>query len=172
MRLKNKKTGEIVTPEAFRFCLLKGDKNRGIGINGHWYNSLAGFAKDWEDYEEPKDYYHITSDGNNYICEDTNDDFDKGCKAIGNYFETKEEAEQAVEKLKAWKRLRDKGFRFYRKWNSKEPEGAFYYVEIHAKIDPVPSDIGFMKDLDLLFGGEQPVNRDSDGIRYTGKEKE
>ena len=69
--------------------------------------------------------------------------------------ETKEEAEQAVEKLKAWKRLKDAGFVFYRKWDSKDPEGAFYYVEIHAKIDPVPSDTEFMKDLDLLFGGEE-----------------
>ena len=29
-------------------------------------------------------------------------------KAIGNYFDTKEEAEKAVEKLKAWKRLNEK----------------------------------------------------------------
>lgn len=33
-------------------------------------------------------------------------------KEIGNYFETKEEAEKAVEQLKAWKRLKDKGFEF------------------------------------------------------------
>ena len=151
MRLKNKKTGEIVTPEAFRFCLLKGDKNRGIGINGHWYNSLAGFAKDWEDYEEPKDYYHITSDGNNYICEDTNDDFDKGCKAIGNYFETKEEAEKAVEKLKAWKRLKDKGLRF-NKWTiPEEPKTSHIKLVIEGEMD-VPNS---PYDLDLLFGGEE-----------------
>lgn len=32
-------------------------------------------------------------------------------KEIGNCFDTIEEAEKAVEKLKAWKRLKDKGFR-------------------------------------------------------------
>ena len=45
---------------------------------------------------------------------DDGTDFDRvqKDKEIGNYFETVEEAEQAVEKLKAWKRLRDKEFRF------------------------------------------------------------
>ena len=37
------------------------------------------------------------------------DDFNK---SIGNYFETEKEAEKAVERLRAWKRMKDKGFRF------------------------------------------------------------
>lgn len=60
-----------------------------------------------EDYEEPKDYWYITWDGD--VENETDDDteVDKSCKAIGNYFETKDEAELAVKKLKAWKLLRD-----------------------------------------------------------------
>lgn len=33
-------------------------------------------------------------------------------KSIGNYFETKEEAEKAVERLRAWKKLKDGGVKF------------------------------------------------------------
>lgn len=35
---------------------------------------------------------------------------EKQRKQFGNYFNTREEAEKAVEKLKAWKQLKDKGF--------------------------------------------------------------
>ena len=37
---------------------------------------------------------------------------DRFNKEIGNYFETKEEAELVVDKLKAWQRLKDIGCRF------------------------------------------------------------
>lgn len=130
---------------------------------------------DLKDCEEPDERQFIVSDDGEicpYMVDYINEGTDRGRKSIGNYFATQEEAEQAVEKLKTWKRLRDAGFVFYRNWSSKDPDGAFYYVEIHAKIEPVPSDIEFMKDLDLLFGVEEPVCRDSDETRYTGKEEE
>ena len=65
-------------------------------------------------------------------------------KEIGNCFDTIEEAEKAVEKLKAWKRLKDKGFRFTGLSNE----------SIGYEIKELSGD--FALDLDLLFnGGEE-----------------
>lgn len=66
-------------------------------------------------------------------------------KAIGNYFKTEKEAEKAVEKLKALKRLKDNGFKFK----------AYQLQEFNIKFW---LDHGYTKmgdDLDLLFGGEK-----------------
>ena len=72
-------------------------------------------------------------------------------KSIGNYFETEEEAKKAVEKLKAWKRLKDKGFEFvgYRYGGSAVPLIEFTYESGAEKQDQ------FKKDIDLLFGGKE-----------------
>ena len=113
MRLRNKKTGEI---GELNYC---GGFIQVIGIKSVTgdYTSLDELTDDWEDApEEPKEYWGIdyTSCRKGGIEEFTydNDNIDEFNKSIGNYFETKEEAEKAVEKLKAWKRLKDKGFRF------------------------------------------------------------
>ena len=106
-----------------------------------------------EDYEEPKEYWYIdTTEGS--AVERTCEGFeltDKERKEIGNYFETREEAEKAVEKLKAWKRLKDNHFKFL---NIKDvtPDVPIdgYYVHIEATFDAAGLD-----DLKLLFGGEE-----------------
>jgi hypothetical protein len=72
-------------------------------------------------------------------------------KQIGNYFETKEEAEKAVEKLKAWKRLKDKGFRFNMWTIPEEPKTPHIKLGIEAEVDVPDSPY----DLELLFGGEE-----------------
>ena len=70
-------------------------------------------AKYWEEYiEEPKEYWFIDCGTYEVDSVDINNSDCGIDKEIGNYFETKEEAELAVRKLKAWKRLKDKGFRF------------------------------------------------------------
>ena len=83
-----------------------------------------------------------------YLEEPSEMDFE-----IGNYFSSKEEAELVVRKLKAWKRLKDKGLKF---------KGIIGYDETHFWF-PNPNNIEFMfenretrKDLNLLlFGGEE-----------------
>ena len=98
MKLKNKKTGEIIDiKDALR--------------DSYDYPNHYLISSDWEDYEEPKGYWFINSLGE-IICPYNPRLLPKGSKEIGNYFETKEEAEQAVEKLKAWKRLKDRHFKF------------------------------------------------------------
>lgn len=136
MKLRNKRTGEIREVEP-------------ITIGG--FRSLAELNTEWEDVpEEPKEYWYIESDGTilqnhkpTYISHLLNP-----LKSIGNYFETKEEAEKAVEKLKAWKRLKDAGFEF-KGWEVLAHDSPRINFNVHRKNsdDIVPF-------LDLLFSGE------------------
>ena len=105
-----------------------------------------------EDYEELKDHYYIGMIGVVNIVEAlefTSDFIDDKIvpqlKQVGNYFETKEEAEKAVEKLKAWKRLKDKGFEF--------KGGDDACISYEFPIEKWNSELE--KDFELLFGGEE-----------------
>lgn len=147
VRLKNKRTGEIIEFDA----ILTVKDVAGDSVAHLEYNSLTKLNEEWEDYEEPKEYYCIDwtePDGiHKTKHEDIRDDFNK---EIGNYFSSREEAEKAVEKLKAWKRLKDKGFRFlgyYHRLGETKSKG-----EIGFEMDDYK---GTKQDLDLLFGGEE-----------------
>ena len=153
MKLRNKKTGEIIeTCEIFEN--LHGKiriRKNGTQSYAYEYNSLAKLNEEWEDYKEPKEYWYMDYGGRIRTINDANDEGDAARKEIGNYFETKEEAEKAVEKLKAWKRLKDKGFRFDRVIDDVHCiriEGGFHSDKPAWKLDVQP-------DLDLLFGGEE-----------------
>jgi hypothetical protein len=150
MKLRNKKTGEIGY-----FCfanwndpiLIIMDEN---GVQLAKYSSLAELCKEWEDYEEPEKYYWFINPEGEVVSISEEVDGPEGVKSnkqIGNYFETKEEAEKAVERLRAWKRLKDKGFRFDC-WYGGSKDMSF----------SIPQEIidrATAKDLDLLFGGEE-----------------
>ena len=117
------------------------------------YDSITELNEEWEDApEEPKGYWWIRS-GMGDICEATegiscHDDFRK---SIGNYFETEEEAEKAVEKLKAWQRLKDKGLSF-RHWKEAPLRSHSSCIAITGNMN---CDAEAREDLDLLFGGEE-----------------
>ena len=163
MKLRNKRTGEI----GWLYCdhisvpkkmtVFSEDKDLAAP---HWdYSSLAELTEDWEDYKEPKDYYFIRSESltvgyspisNTRSC--------KNRKEIGNFFETKEEAEKAVEKLKAWKRLKEAGF-IVHSWNG-NLGGEYHYdccgqVNITAEVVDSDKRDTVKADLNLLFGGEE-----------------
>ena len=142
MKLRNKKTGEIKEVEP-------------ITIGG--FRSIAELNKEWEDYEEPKEYWFIDYDGG-IVPFNRNKETATGnlMKQIGNYFETEEEAEKAVEKLKAWKRLKDKGFRFGG-WET-DSDGDLDCVLCNRKDRMLFNNaetLAMAKDLNLLFGGEE-----------------
>lgn len=150
MKLRNKKTGEIVN--AMEADLYTDVVYLKISKDGRYdsreYDSFAEFNEDWEDYEEPKDIWWLDNEGNvNHACLKEADYFEKNT-LIGNYFKTKEEAEKAVERLKAWKRLKDKGFRFVGR--SIKDLTITYSFDNYDEPD-IPQ---MNKDLDLLFGGE------------------
>lgn len=132
MQLRNKKTGEV---------------NYG-DLHLDDFNSLAELNEEWEDYEEPKTFWYMTAWGD--VKEYSQDQFAiKQKQEIGNYFETKEEAEQVVKKLRAWKRLKDKGFRFTH-WKC-TGSTSFTFDNYCGDGQPMSAS----DDLDLLFGGEE-----------------
>lgn len=115
MKLRNKKTGEIGELQITEKHCVVVVGNGTADCNVKLYCTLDKLNEEWEDYEEPKEpkkYWFINSGGGtaSYYEEDEEPEDTEACKEIGNYFDTREEAEKAVEKLKAWKRLKDKGF--------------------------------------------------------------
>lgn len=148
MKLRNKQTGEIAT-------LTLSTNGEDMIIMGN--DMLAHITKlselnDYEDYEEPKEYWFINSVGGVIRPSDTTDWEQQDAthhKEIGNYFSSQEEAEKAVEKLKAWKRLKDNGFRFIGLGNDR-----YGVKDIKYRIDP-PTGFEENEDLHLLFGGEE-----------------
>ena len=150
MKLRNKKTGEI-------------REIKDILVDGMFrVNSLADLNEEWEDYEEQKntEYYwyigyknEIRTARHHSLSRFADNQITTTRKEIGNYFETREEAERAVEKLKAWKRLKDKNFHFLK-------YSALGCGEIEFSLDFEDMDdegeIGELQaDLELLFGGEE-----------------
>lgn len=139
MKLRNKKTGEI--------------KNFAVVVaNGYAGNdTLAELNAEWEDYEEPEGWWFI---GRSYEAHATNTTLRslETDRQIGNYFETKEEAEKAVEKLKAWKRLKDNGLKItgYGPY-AYDPKSTHH---INIALDNATSDEN-REALDLLFGEEE-----------------
>jgi len=159
MKLVNKNTtnikvfGEIVPCNEYGRIAVKTDQ----GVTWY-YRSLAELNEEWEDYEEPKEskkYWFINSGGESvsYYEEDEEPEDTEACKEIGNYFESLEEAEKAVEKLKAWKRLKDKGVEVIG-WTI--DDGLRISISTNTDEDDVYDEDkrGLKKDLDSCFGGE------------------
>lgn len=154
MKLKNKVSGDIGELEVWYDDDHTPDKGIGIqGSNGKWYayDSLAELNEEWEDYEEKKEYWHIDA-----VCrlgvahakhECRIDDFNE---SIGNYFDTKDEAIEALEKLKALKRLNDKGLLIGK--CTRNQTGTYSVLLSWDDVPPARKDVD--ADMRLVFGGE------------------
>lgn len=134
MRLRNKKTGQegnfIINKDHFECVDLDC-----VPL----YFSLSELLDEWEDAQGT--IWYITHDGSIHSA-DIGNSWTRE-KNIGNYFETIEEAEKAVEKLKAWKRLKDSGLKF-KGWNKSNYDKTFC---INAEIEHDMVAFGFFKDL-------------------------
>lgn len=155
MKLRNKKTGKLGEPISTSGNQIMIREYSGcfgdMPYVDNFYDSLDKVNEEWEDYEEPKEYWFIDSGGEVGEATYLTDRDRTNLRNFGNYFETREEAQKALEKLKAWKRLKDKGFSF-REWFWKTQCIAYNldYTDItEEQIEEAE------KDLDLLFGGEE-----------------
>lgn len=154
MKLRNKKTGTIGRLHISGNSFLITEDNEANRLLTE-YISLSSLLKEWEDYEELKDndYWYIEPDGSIIQCHKPSyiNHLLDGLKSIDNYFETREEAEKAVEKLRAWKRLKDKGFRSFSSNICGDDFVVTFKLTNHA-------DYGqSMDDFDCIFdfGGEE-----------------
>ena len=121
MKLRNKKTGAIYEMEDIDL-VNDGD---GICVGMTKYNSLAELNKEWEDYEDSKDFYYIQLDGFIHWVQCNVSDYDRGGVYIKNLY-----------KVFSDNRNFSTHIVFTAPLNIKEGQ---YNV----------------KDLDLLFGGKQ-----------------
>lgn len=152
MKLRNKKTGEIIETVIVDHGAEWEMRNAYASEDTQTYNSLAELNAEWEDYEETKEYYYYIDDGGIISIDQSLSTMSNMRKSFGNYFDTREEAEQAVEKLKAWKRLKDKGIRFvgwYDSVSDNNPDNILF------KLDEDAWETATCDDLDLLFGDEE-----------------
>lgn len=152
IQLRNKKSGKIATlavDGALKYVQAFAVEDDSMERLGE-YKTLAELNAEWEDVPEPKEYWAIdcfSPDGELVSqfgrCSER---IIENRKQIGNYFETKEEAEKAVQKFKAWKRLKNNGFRFL---------GIKDLIITYSLGNYDNSFITQInKDLELLFGGE------------------
>lgn len=122
--------------------------------------------EEWCDYEEPKDFWFIDPEIL-IACESTDPLLcDKKVaietmKQIGNYFDSREEAEKAVEKLKAMAKLKEFGFRFI-DWEldmKTIADGKIWFdIGVNTEWDAerlLELKPEVKKSLDILFGGEK-----------------
>ena len=114
---------------------------------------------DWfEEIKEPtrwkpgidQKYYFLDSNGLVYNSIWADDSIDRSRFEIGNCFNTEEEIERAVEKLKAWKRLKDSGLKF-KDWNKSNYDKTFC---INAEIEHDVVAFDFFKDLRVALDME------------------
>lgn len=149
MKLRNKKNGEILDDVQYRnFSMHDGFGLRNQDGKEYYYHSLAELNEEWEDYKEPKEYWIPMSDEPYPFV---GNDWEKEGLSTGLISLSKEENEIKRDKLKAWKRLKDKGFRFNRWTIPEEPKTPHIKLVIEAEMDVPDSPY----DLDLLFGGEE-----------------
>lgn len=154
MKLRNKKTEEIVEPCGINLingrAFVRFDDEK--GTFKYEVHSLAELNAEWEDYEEPERFYWIDYDGK--ICNAEIGTMDRSkIKEIGNYFSTEEQAEKAVEKLKAIQRLKNYYLKF--KLDFVKNKIDFTYRldgTLHSSIDEQRI---IFEDMNLLFGGEE-----------------
>lgn len=142
-KITNKRTGETFEGEVWLAEIKDGKRYLKIEIKDE---EDLDYLEIGDEEKKPKEYWAIGFPSGGEIRQYAyrGDLWDKFNESVGNFFATKEEAEKFVEKLKAWKRLKDAGLKPVR-W---EVEAEEIYV--------VYNDNENLKwsDLELLFGDE------------------
>ena len=122
------------------------DKNP--NILAEWFEEIKESTR-WKPEENQK-YYFLDSNGYVYNNIWAGDSIDRNRSDIGNCFKSREEAEKAVEKLKAWKRLKDSGLKF-KDWNKSNYDKTFC---INAEVEHDVEAFEFFKDLRVALDME------------------
>ena len=136
--------GHMVPCRGISYTIVHKDQlEKNPNILTDWFEEIKESTR-WKP-ENGETYYRVGSDGRIYddVWDDSLNITDSERLEIGNCFQTKEEAERAVEKLKAWKRLKDSGLKF-KGWNKSNYDRTFC---IDAVIEHDVVAFEFFKDL-------------------------
>lgn len=127
------------------------------GVHTFFYDDLKTFANDWEDCEDEHLYVISAEISCGYECVLKND-YATLCDTaveLGIGFKTEKEAQRTVERLKAWKRLMDKGFRFILDEETEMPMFIYSGANGEKCITNAEESKQCRSDIKLLFGGEE-----------------
>lgn len=119
------------------------------GLITDYYDSFDEAAEMWGKCEEPKEHWAIDQFGEPINVSGLSRLQLEKLHRLGNDFPSENATMKAIEKLRAWTRLKDKGFRFER-WGM----GGEYGNTITFS-DYIEYNDETRADLDLLFGGEE-----------------
>lgn len=141
--------GNMVPCRGISYTIVHKDQlEKNPSIFSDWFEEVNEPTR-WKP-ELGRKYYFLDSNGFVYNNIWADDSVDHGRLKIGNYFESRDEAEKAVERLKAWERLKDAGLKF-KDWNKSNYDRTFC---INAEVghDVVASE--FFKDLRIALDME------------------
>lgn len=141
--------GNMVPCRGISYTIVHKDQlEKNPSILSDWFEEVNEPTR-WKP-ELGRKYYFLDSNGFVYNNIWADDSVDHGRLKIGNYFESREEAEKAVERLKAWERLKGAGLKF-KDWNKSNYDRTFC---INAEVghDVVASE--FFKDLRIALDME------------------
>ena len=141
--------GNMVPCRGISYTIVHKDQlEKNPNILADWFEEIEEPTR-WKPETDQK-YYCFGSDGS-VIDDDWCDlTIDRSRFEIGNCFQTEEEAEKAVEKLKAWKRLKDSGLKF-KGWNKSNYDRTFC---INAEVEHDVEAFEFFKDLRVALDME------------------
>lgn len=123
-------------------------------IDSEYMKELKERYDDWKDSRDPERYWYLGSDGTIGSGIDDGRYFDKRYPEIGNHFKTKAEAKRTMHKLKAWARLKNRGFKVGAVFTNGITRGEIRYTLPEDRVYSVEEENEIRRDLDLLFGGE------------------
>lgn len=134
--------GHMVPCRGISYTIVHKDQlEKNPNILTDWFEEIKETTR-WKPETDQK-YYFIRTSGYVYDSIWTNDSIDDGRFEIGNCFESREEAEKAVERLKAWERLKGAGLKF-KDWNKIDYDRTFC---INAEVGHDVVAFDFFKDL-------------------------
>ena len=141
--------GHMVPCRGISYTIVHKDQlEKNPNILTDWFEEVNESTR-WKPEMDQK-YHIIASDGTVFDNLWDDDSTDNGRFNVGNCFQTEEEAEKAVERLKAWERLKGAGLKF-KDWNKSNYDRTFC---INAEVghDVVASE--FFKDLRVALDME------------------
>ena len=152
-KFRDKETGVEGYLRANRYMEYQIEDEKGVPINGS-FKTLSELLEKWEEIEEePKEHWAIDQFGEPINVSGLSRLQLEKLHRLGNDFPSENATMKAIEKLEAWKRLKDKGFRFDGYDVAHNSNGNLCGQLFYNAGDYCIEDVE--KDLDLLFGGEE-----------------
>ena len=134
--------GNMVPCRGISYTIVHKDQlEKNPNILDDWFEEIKESTR-WEPEADQK-YYFSDNDGSVGYNRWDGDHIDRSRFEIGNCFESREEAEKAVERLKAWERLKGAGLKF-KDWNKSNYDKTFC---INAEIEHDVVAFDFFKDI-------------------------